>query len=179
MARERRVSRATVYQGRVVDLYVDQVQLPDRSRHVREVVGHKAAVAIVPLLPDGRVILIRQYRYAVGRELWELPAGLIDPGETPRQAAVRELREETGYRSRVWRPLTAVYSSPGFCREKIFLFQARQAEKAGPQELEADESLTFSVFTPAHALKMLAAGRIADAKTALGLMMTFPATPKK
>lgn len=168
--RERRLRRRTLYRGRVVDLHVDQVVLPNRSRHVREVVGHRPAVAVVALLPGERVLLVRQHRYAVGRSLWELPAGLLDPGETPSRAAARELREETGYRAERFRRLGTIYSSPGFSQERIHLFLAEGLRPAaGGQDLDEDELLSVHSVPLARALDRVRRGAVADGKTALGL----------
>jgi ADP-ribose pyrophosphatase len=167
--RERRLRRRTVYRGRIVSLHVDQVALPNGSRHLREVVGHRPAVAVVALLPGERVLLVRQHRYAVGRRLWELPAGIVDPGETPRQAAVRELREETGYRASRFRLLGAIYSSPGFSQERVHLYLAEGLRPAGPPTPDEDELLTARSLPLARALNLVRAGTAADGKTVLGL----------
>jgi len=168
-ARERKVKRRVIFRGRVVDLYVDDVRLPDGGLHIREIVDHKPAVAVVPLLPDAQVVLVRQFRYAVGRWMWEIPAGIIDPGESPLQAATRELREETGYRSRALRSLGEVYTSPGFCRERIHLYVAKDLKRVGEPDLDEDELLTASAVPYVRALRMIRQGLIQDAKTVLVL----------
>ena len=169
--RETRLRRRTLYRGRVVDLHVDEVRLPSGARHVREVVDHRPAVAVVPVLEDGRVLLVRQFRYAVARALWELPAGLVDAGESPRRAAVRELREETGYLASRLEKLVEIYSSPGFCRERILLYLARGVRRRGGQDLDHDEFVEPRGFPFQDVLRRVREGRLHDAKTVLGLTL--------
>jgi ADP-ribose pyrophosphatase len=142
---------------------------PGGVRAVREVVHHGGSAVILPRFPDGRILLIRQYRMAVGRLLWELPAGSIDPGETALQTARRELAEETGFRSRSWRKLLEFYPSPGFLDEKMTLFLARDIIP-GPARQEADERILPRAFAMAEVLSLARAGKIRDAKTLLGLL---------
>src|SRR5512138_3227199 len=128
--RETRASAARVlrhqrlYQGRVLDLDLDLVEEPDGVHGHREVVRQRGSVAALPVHDDGRVTLVRQYRYAVDSLVWELPAGRLDPGETPEQAVRRELEEEVGLRARFVQPLSAFWTSPGFCDEVLHLFRA-------------------------------------------------------
>jgi ADP-ribose pyrophosphatase len=167
--REQKLRRRTVYRGRILNLFVDQVRLPNRREYIREIVDHKPAVAVVPVLPDGRVVLVRQFRYAVGRMLWELPAGIIEPREKPLAAAVRELREETGYRARRFRLLGKIFTSPGFCRERIYLYLADGLQRAGTPRPDADELVLASALRLPQALTLIRRGRIQDGKTVLGL----------
>ena len=167
--RERRLRGRTLYRGRVVTLRVDEVRLPNGRTHIREVVGHRPAVAVVPWLPGGRVLLVCQYRYAVGHRVWELPAGILDRGETPLQAAVRELREETGYRAARLCRLGTIYSSPGYCRERIHLYLAEGLKRVGPPALDEDELLRVSELSWAQAWQRVRRGRVQDGKTVLGL----------
>jgi ADP-ribose diphosphatase len=167
---ERTIRRTVQYRGKILDLYVDQIQIPKGSKHVREVVGHGPAVAMVPLLPGKKVVLIKQYRYAVGRTLWEIPAGLVDPQETPRHAAIRELREETGYRAKRLELAVKIYSSPGYCQERIHIYIARDMKKVDDLNLDEDESLTVAILPFQQALRMISEGKIVDGKTVLGLL---------
>jgi len=169
--REKKLNRRVVYQGKILDLYVDSVCITGGRESTREVVGHCPAVAIVPLLANQRVILIQQYRYAVNQVLWEIPAGLIDLQETPRQAAMRELREETGYRAGRLKKVVSIFSSPGFCQEKIHIFLAEDLRQVDSLSLDADEFLTARFISFKKALRMVTQGQIVDGKTILGLTL--------
>jgi ADP-ribose pyrophosphatase len=158
-----------VYEGKVIQLKLDRVVEPDGVEVIREVVCHSGSVVVLPRLRDGRVLLVRQFRYPAGRMLWELTAGCIEPGETPRQAARRELREETGYRARTLKPLFKFFSSPGFLDERMHLIEASDltCHQAQP---EPDERIRLGWFTPRQLRRMLRAGQIEDAKTLVGLL---------
>lgn len=158
----------TIYDGKVVKLRVDRVVEPGGVTAVREVVCHAGSVVVLPRLADGRVILVRQFRYAAGRHLWELVAGGIERGETPRQAARRELIEETGYRARTLRPLFDFFPSPGILNEKMYLVEANGLTR-GEAQPESDEHLELGLFTTAQLRKMLRTKQIKDAKTLAGL----------
>ncbi|MCD4813798.1 NUDIX hydrolase [bacterium] len=170
-AREKKIKGRVLYRGRILDVFVDTVRVPGGGEHIREVVGHRPAVAIVPVLPKGKIVIIRQYRYAVKKYLWELPAGLIDRGETPLKAARRELLEETGYQAGKMHSLVSVYSSPGFSQEKIHLFIARDLKKVSDPALDSDEFLVAKVMAWRTALTLVRKGEIEDGKTVLGLML--------
>lgn len=163
------LSTTTVYDGRVVGLRVDRVIEPGGVEASREVVSHRGSVVVLPLLEGGRVLLVRQFRYAAGKSLWELVAGGLEPGETPRAAAQRELREETGYLARSLHPLISFYSSPGFLDERMFLFEARGLTAAQAQP-EADERIRVARFTLAQLREMIRRGKIEDGKTLVGLL---------
>lgn len=158
-----------VFEGRVVSLRVDDVRLPNGRETKREVVEHKGAVGIVPVLPDNRVVLVRQWRHAVGEELLEIPAGTLEPGEDPAACAHRELVEETGYRAGRLEPIASFYTSPGFTDERLHLFVATDLERAetAPEE---DELIEAVVLPWGKAMAMCRDGRIVDGKTLLGLV---------
>lgn len=168
----------TIYTGKVVGLRVDLVIEPGGVEVSREVVCHSGSVVVLPRLPDGRVLLVRQFRYPAGRRLWELAAGCIEPGETPRQAARRELQEETGYRARTLKPLFTFFSSPGFLNERMHLMEASGLTRCKAQP-EANERIRWGWFTPRQLRRMLRAGQIEDAKTLVGLLALLSPETRK
>ena len=141
----------------------------DGAVHTREIIRHPGAVVILPLVDDGRIALIRNYRVAVEESLIELPAGTLEPGEDPRKAAYRELAEETGYRAGSMELLTSFYSSPGILDERMHLFLATGLQP-GPMALEGGEQIEPLLGTWEQALEMVREGRIRDAKTLTGLL---------
>jgi ADP-ribose pyrophosphatase len=167
--RARILNSQTVYRGKVFLLRVEQVVEPDGVKTTRAVLYHPGSAVIIPYLPDGRIILVRQYRHAVRKSLWELVAGGMEPGETPRQCAHRELVEETGYRARVVKPLIEFYPSPGIVSEKMHLFAARGLTPAKGQP-DADERIETGAFTISELMDMVRENQIQDAKTLVGLL---------
>ncbi|MGD0899493.1 MAG: NUDIX hydrolase [Thermoguttaceae bacterium] len=146
------------------------VQLgPDGAEHAKEIVRHPGAVTILPVLHDGRICLIENYRAAVAQRLVELPAGTLEPGEDPAATARRELAEETGYRAKAIQLLATFYMSPGILDEKMFLYLATGLEP-GPAALEAGEDIHVRLATWDEALAMARENRIRDAKTLVGLL---------
>ena len=159
-----------VYSGHVLDLDVDDVEEPAGVRGRREVVRQRGSVATLPVHEDGRVVLVRQYRYAVDARVWELPAGRRDPGETPEEGARRELEEETGLRAARLEPLLVFWTTPGFCDEVMHLFRATALEP-GPARPEADERIDQATFNLEEALAMIARGEIREGKTLVALLL--------
>ncbi len=157
-----------IYQGKVVSLRVDRIVEPGGVEATREIVSHRGSVVILPRLPDDRILLVRQFRYAAGKMLWELVAGGIESGENPEQGAYRELLEETGYRAGSMRLLCSFYPSPGFLTERMFLFEATGLAKSKSQR-DADERIRLGRFSPEELRKMAAENRIEDGKTLVGL----------
>lgn len=157
-----------VYRGRVVHLRLEDVELPNRERVTLEIVRHPGAAAIVAVDEDEQVVLIRQFRHAVGGFIWEIPAGVLEADEPPLDCARRELEEETGLRAADWVHLGSVFTAPGFCDERIQLFLARGLSPC-QQRLERDEVLTVSRHSLTGSLQMIAAGEICDAKSVAGL----------
>lgn len=141
----------------------------DGARHAREVIRHPGAVAILPLLDDGRICLIENHRAAVDRTLVELPAGTREPDEDPAETARRELIEETGYRAEHIRPLIDFYTSPGVMDERMYLFLATGLTP-GPMDLAPGEQIEPLLCTWDEAMRMIRDGRIRDAKTIAGLL---------
>ena len=169
-----RIGSRRVYTGKVISLDVDVVRFPDGSVGELEMIRHPGASAIVPFLSDPRgedpqVLMIRQYRYAAEGYLLEIPAGRLNPGEDPRDCALRELKEETGCSAEQVDHLFTMYTTPGFTDEKIYLFMATGLV-AGESKRESDEFLDLEPMPLSRALKLVEAGEIKDAKTALGLL---------
>jgi ADP-ribose pyrophosphatase len=166
--RERPLGGRTLLEGGFLDVRLDRVRLPDGREATREYIRHPGAVAVVPLLDDGRVVLVRQYRYPVGRVLLELPAGKLDAGESVLACGQRELLEETGYRAREWAFAVAIHNAAAYSSEAIHIWFARGLE-AGPQRLDDGEFVEV-VRVDEPALDALAArGELPDVKTMIGL----------
>ena len=168
------VSSKRIYTGRIVHVDVDTVRYPDGSTGEIEMFRHPGASAVVPFLsdPEGddpQVLLIRQYRYATGGYLWEVPAGRLDPGEDPAHCAVRELQEETGCTAERVERLTTIWTTPGFCDEQIHLFMASGLTQ-GDARRERDEFLTVEPRRLSEALAMVERGEIRDSKTVVSLL---------
>ncbi len=158
------------FSGKLLALRVDRVALPSGRETTREVVEHPGAVAIVPLLPDGRVVLVRQYRHAVGAALLEVPAGTLDQlGESPEEAAARELEEETGFRAARLTPLVTFFPAPGFCTERLTIFLATGLT-GGAQGPMDDEDITVETIALDEVPALIARGELRDAKTLVGLL---------
>lgn len=169
---EELIESHTLYRGRVVTLRIDTVRLPNGSTARREIVEHHGAVAIVPLLNRETVLLIRQYRQAVGETLLEIPAGTLEIDEPPDTCARRELQEETGYTARQMRLLFSQYLAPGYSQEVLHVYLAEDLVPA-VQRLDEDE-LVELVPTPLREVeRMILEGAIKDSKTIAGLLMTL------
>jgi ADP-ribose diphosphatase len=158
-----------VYTGRVLNLDVDRVRFPDGSTGELEIIRHPGASAILPFLsdpksPDPQILLIKQYRYAAEDFLYEVPAGRLDPQESPLDCARRELLEETGCRAAQIEPLYTFYTTPGFIDERIHGFMATGLTR-GESSREADEFMTLETVTLSRALELIQRGEIRDGKT--------------
>jgi ADP-ribose pyrophosphatase len=159
-----------VHAGKVLDLDVDLVLEPGGVRGVREVVRQRGSVAALPVLADGRVVLVRQYRYAVDAFVWELPAGRRDPGETPEEGARRELEEEVGLHAAALEPMLVFWTTPGFCDEVMHLFRATRLDPVPPRP-EADERIETATLTLEDALEKVKGGEIREGKTLVALLL--------
>jgi ADP-ribose pyrophosphatase len=161
-----------VYQAPVFYVTSEQVKEPSGVKVRRDLIRHPGSVVIMALdetKAEARVLLIKQYRYAAGDEIWEFPAGRIDPGDTPLSGAKRELAEETGYKAREWKRALFFYSSPGFLDETMSVFLARDLVK-GKAKPEEDEFITASLVPISKAVRMVMDGEIQDAKTIAGIL---------
>jgi ADP-ribose pyrophosphatase len=161
-----------VYKGPIFGVRRDEVLEPTGVRATREVVTHPGSVVVMPVLQDGRIILIRQYRHAARQFLWELVAGRMDPGESVRQAAARELMEETGYRTKRLRVFLDLFPTPGFLEERMYLLLA-EGLTLGKAEPEEDEKIFAKSFTRDELEKMIQRGVLRDAKSIAGLLFYF------
>lgn len=162
--------RRILYQGKKIQLALETTVLPGGGRLEREVVLHPGAVVILPLLDENHVCMVWNHRFSIGETLLELPAGTLEPPETPESAAVRELVEETGYQARHWRKLTEFYPSPGVMSERMFLFLAEDMTP-GPTRLEAGEQIETQVVAWNDALAWALDGTLRDAKTLVGILL--------
>jgi ADP-ribose pyrophosphatase len=167
--RARLLRHARLYSGKILDLDVDEVEEPGDVRSTREVVRQRGSVAALPVHDDGRVVLVRQFRYAVADRVWELPAGRIDAGETPEEGARRELEEEVGLRARSLELLSEFWTSPGFCDEVMHLYRATDLEPVPPRP-EEDERIEPATFTLEEAREMMRTGEIREGKTVVALL---------
>ncbi len=152
------------FSGRLLQVNIDSVILPNGRETTRELIHHPGAVAIVPILDDGSIIFVKQYRYPVGTVMYEIPAGKLDPGEEPDVCAERELSEETGYSAKEWQRLTSIVTTPGFTEEVIHLYAARGLEKHD-QHTDEDEFIDVVKLTPQQVREMVLEGDIFDSKT--------------
>lgn len=158
-----------IYRGRILNLRVDTVELPDGRTAKREIVEHAGAVIIVPLKQDGQLLLVRQYRSATGRTALELPAGNIEPGEELESAALRELQEETGYKAKELVRLCSFFSTPGFSDEELHLFFASGLTLLN-QNLDEDEFVEVLTVPWENAIQMIWSGEICDAASVAGIL---------
>lgn len=168
---EEHLATKRIFEGKMINLRIDTVRLPNSNEAIREVVEHPGAVAVVPILPDGRVIMVRQYRHPIKQNLLEIPAGKLDKNEQPEDCAARELEEETGYCCGRLRHLTSIWTAPGFCDEIIHIYAGEDLiEKK--QQLDDDEFLQVEIYDQNALQKMIREGIITDSKTLIGLYLT-------
>lgn len=168
---EKTLTKSTDFRGSLLTLEVHEVELQDGSTSRREIVRHPGAVCCVVLRKDGRTALVRQYRKAIEAMTLEIPAGKIDPGESPQTTVVRELQEEVGYRSGEIRHLMDFYCSPGFCDENLSLYLATDVE-VGEQSLDEGEFLELEWLPFEEAVEMALTGKLGDAKSVAGILAT-------
>jgi len=163
------LSSAIVYQGKVFGIRRDEVIEPTGVRTTREMITHPGSVVVLPVLPDGRILLIQQYRYAARQFLWELVAGRMDEGETPIEGAARELKEETGYHAKRLKIFLEFFPTPGFLEEKMYLLLA-EGLTPGKAEPDEDEKIMARAYTRKQLEEMLRKGKLRDAKTIAGVL---------
>ena len=166
---EETLSSEQVFDGRLLKVYVDRVRLPDGTESVRETIRHPGAVVVIAVLDNGKLLFERQFRYPLRRVFLEMPAGKIDAGEHGLDTARRELREETGYKARVWRHLGTLHPAIGYADEHIEIFWAQGLSYVGA-ELDHDEILEVTELSLADALLAVRDGEITDAKTITAIL---------
>lgn len=166
---EKTMKTERIYEGRVVNLRIDTVELPGKKYSKREIVEHPSAVAVAALTDDGSIIMVRQFRKAVEKNLLEIPAGLIEINEEPKEAGLRELAEETGYIASNMEYLFEFYTSPGFSNEKVYLFLATDL-KEGESNPDSDENIEITQYKLEELIDMVIRGDIYDSKTVISIL---------
>jgi ADP-ribose pyrophosphatase len=164
------VSHRRVYDGKILSLDVDEIQEEGGAKGLREVVRHHGSAAALTVDADGRLVLVRQYRHPVGQSLWEVPAGLLEKGESPEDAIRREIEEEVGRRAGEIERLAVLYPTPGFCDEVVHLFRATRLTET-PVRPDDDEVLEVKWFTLDEARELLRAGDVRDGKTVAAILL--------
>lgn len=165
-------SKATLYEGRVFKLFRENVTLNNGVTVDLDIIRHPGASAMIPMSGNDNVILIKQYRHAIGDFIWEIPAGTLDPNETPLECAKRELIEETGFSANTWQKLGEITPVPGYSNELIHIFLANDLMPA-EQDLDKDEVLDVHEVPLGKAIEMIHEGAIRDSKTISGLFMAI------
>jgi ADP-ribose pyrophosphatase len=174
MSLPKTIKSERLYHGRIFDLVIEEIEDPPGNNRKCEIVSHPGGSVVVPLLDDGDVILVRQYRYPHKKFILEAPAGKLEPNEDPLRAAQRELQEETGYTAEHYEKLTAMYTTPGFCSEVLHIYLATGLKKSkqGQNLDEGEHSLTVECFPLPTAVEMIVRGEISDSKTIAGILLT-------
>lgn len=164
--------KKSIFKGRIIDLSVETVTLPNGATAELEIITHPGAAAVVPMKDETTVVMIRQYRHAVGGFIYEIPAGKLHPGEDPRECAVREVEEEIGYKVGNLEPLLSFFTTPGFTNEVIHIFFGKDLQP-GTQDLGAEEVLEVLEMPIDKAIALIKEGTIRDGKTIIGLQMAY------
>ena len=170
--KEDKINSKKIYEGRILTLTVDNVRMPNGRDAVREVILHNGGITVVAQPDPNRVVLIKQFRYAIGKVFWELPAGRLNINEDPLFAAKRELKEETGFFAKIWEPLGIVYPLPGYSTEVLYFFKATELTD-DEQDLDPDENIEVKVTDLKQAWHMIKDGEIRDAKTIAGISLVM------
>lgn len=170
--REEKISSKTVYEGKILTLNADKVKVPSGRETIREVVLHSGGVTIIAHPDPSKIVLIKQFRYPIGKTIWEVPAGTLKQGEIPLEAAKRELKEETGYIANSWKHLGIVYPLPGYSTEILYFFSATDLVD-DEQNLDPDENIEAKIFDLKQVWQMIKDGEVRDGKTiaAVSLVM--------
>jgi ADP-ribose pyrophosphatase len=171
---EKTLTTKEIYKGTIVRIRVDEAELPNGLVCKREVVEHPGGVVVCATLDNGKLILVKQFRYPLGHVLYEFPAGKLDPGELPEVSIKRELEEETGYNAEHWEELTYIYTSPGFCNERLTLYKAQGLKLSENPRREEDEFIQVLEVTPEEIRQMIRDKKIIDAKTICAFALCYP-----
>lgn len=175
---EKTMKSDKIYEGKLLNLRVDTVEIPDKKYSKREIVEHPGGVAVIPVASDNSIILVKQYRKAIERFLMEIPAGKLELNEEPRETAIRELKEETGYEAKKIEYLLEFYTSPGFSNEKIYLFLATDLIE-GEATPDSGEFIEMEKYNIDDLIKMVERGEIIDSKTIIGINLAKKYIDKK
>ncbi|MDI6804696.1 MAG: NUDIX hydrolase [Bacteroidota bacterium] len=167
------LKRKVIYSGKVFNTIVDDVEYDSGNRSIREVAEHPGGAVIFAIFPDNKVLLIKQHRYPINKFIYELPAGKLDPGEDPLDCAKRELEEETGYKAKKWKKLTAIFTTPGFCSEQLHIFLAQNLHLStnGRNLEEGELTMTVEILPLQKTVEMIENQEIVDAKSICGIMI--------
>lgn len=168
---EKELEKQELYRGPVFTLTTHRVRLENGGESRRDVVNHNGGSCVAAVDSRGRILLVRQYRFAAGKELLELPAGKLEPGEDPMAAAARELTEETGCTAASLTKLTEMIPTPAYCTERIYIYEAHGLTAPGAQHLDRDEFLDVTPVPLSEAVRMVLSGEITDAKTQVGVLL--------
>ncbi|MFC4078172.1 NUDIX hydrolase [Salinithrix halophila] len=166
--KEQTIRSETIFEGRVIRVQLDEVRLPNGKTSTRELVKHTGAVSVMAVTKEGKMVFVRQYRKPLDKEILEIPAGKLEPGEDPKECAARELEEETGYRAQNLKPIVSFYTSPGFADELLHLYEATGLSE-GEANPDSDEFVERVELTLEEAFQAMESGEIADAKTVAAL----------
>lgn len=169
---EKTIKRQEIFKGKIIDVYLDDVMLPDGNTAKRELVFHPGGVGVLAITPEDKIVLVKQFRKPLEKILLEIPAGKIetDEGRTPMETGARELEEETGYRGESYEHVTSMYLSPGFANEKLHIYHAKNLFKVeNPLPQDADEVLEIYELTFEEAQSKMLSGEICDAKTIVAI----------
>jgi ADP-ribose pyrophosphatase len=167
-----------IYEGKAFGVRRDELIEPTGVHTIREVVTHPGSVVILPVLPDGKIVLVRQYRHSAGQYLWELVAGRMERGENPKNGARRELLEETGYRAKKFSVFLDLFPTPGFLEERMYLLLA-EGLSAGEAQPEEDEKIMVAAYTRKQLEQMIRTRKLRDAKSIAGLLFYFSFLAKR
>lgn len=161
---EKTTHKESIYKGRIVDLHLHEVELPNGKTSKREIINHPGAVALIALTEEGKLLMVKQFRKALEKEIVEIPAGKLEAGENPEDSAIRELEEETGFKTNQLNKVISFYTSPGFADEIVHIFKAENLTK-GSSSTDEDEFVEVMEVTLEEAEKMIETEEIHDAKT--------------